>query len=141
MGLFIGASILTILELFDYIYEVTFSFSLVFYSDRKQPHFSIMLSVSLIIVISWKIRIKQLCVLQITVEEAGTPQMSTFSLTSLCLKSTASLTFVVCICVLSQVIKYKLCRCSEKKHKHSNNNDQGAVLSLDDVKCHVSNFH
>lgn len=74
MGLFIGASILTILELFDYIYEVTFSFSLVFYSDRKQPHFSIMLSVSLIIVISWKIRIKQLCVLQITVEEAGTPQ-------------------------------------------------------------------
>ncbi|CDQ66900.1 unnamed protein product [Oncorhynchus mykiss] len=59
MGLFIGASLLTILELFDYIYEV---------------------------------------------------------------------------------IKYKLCRCSEKKHKHSNN-DQGAVLSLDDVKCHVSNFH
>ncbi|XP_055788311.1 acid-sensing ion channel 1-like isoform X2 [Salvelinus fontinalis] len=55
MGLFIGASILTILELFDYVYEV---------------------------------------------------------------------------------IKYKLCRCSEKKHKHSNNNDQGAVLSLDDVKCH-----
>ncbi|KAF3697116.1 Acid-sensing ion channel 1B [Channa argus] len=32
------------------------------------------------------------------------------------------------------VIKYKLCRCSEKKHKH--NNDQGTVLSLDDVKCH-----
>nr|XP_029519890.1 acid-sensing ion channel 1-like isoform X1 [Oncorhynchus nerka]XP_046192582.1 acid-sensing ion channel 1-like isoform X2 [Oncorhynchus gorbuscha] len=54
MGLFIGASLLTILELFDYIYEV---------------------------------------------------------------------------------IKYKLCRSSEKKHKHSNN-DQGAVLSLDDVKCH-----
>lgn len=43
-----------------------------------------------------------------------------------------------------QVIKYKLCRCSDKKHKHhnnNNNNDQGTVLSLDDVKCHVSNFH
>ncbi|KAJ8016288.1 hypothetical protein DPEC_G00005640 [Dallia pectoralis] len=40
-----------------------------------------------------------------------------------------------------EVIKYKLCRCSDKKHKHSNNTDQGAVLSLDDVKCHVSNFH
>ncbi|XP_061909923.1 acid-sensing ion channel 1-like isoform X3 [Entelurus aequoreus] len=41
---------------------------------------------------------------------------------------------------LYEVIKYKLCRCSDKKHKH-NNNDQGTVLSLDDVKCHVSNFH
>lgn len=40
-----------------------------------------------------------------------------------------------------QVMKYKLCRCSDKKHKHNNNNDQGTVLSLDDVKCHVSNFH
>uniref|UniRef100_H2RWH8 Acid-sensing (proton-gated) ion channel 1a n=1 Tax=Takifugu rubripes TaxID=31033 RepID=H2RWH8_TAKRU len=59
MGLFIGASILTILELFDYLYEV---------------------------------------------------------------------------------IKHKLCRCSSRKHQHGNNN-QGTVLSLDDVKCHVSNFH
>uniref|UniRef100_A0AAQ4S7V3 Acid-sensing ion channel 1 n=1 Tax=Gasterosteus aculeatus aculeatus TaxID=481459 RepID=A0AAQ4S7V3_GASAC len=45
---------------------------------------------------------------------------------------------------LYEVIKYKLCRCSDKKHKHknnNNNNDQGTVLSLDDVKCHVSNFH
>ncbi|KAK3512269.1 hypothetical protein QTP70_002266 [Hemibagrus guttatus] len=58
MGLFIGASILTILELFDYIYEV---------------------------------------------------------------------------------IKYKLCRCRKKSHKRSNNNDRGAVLSLDNVQCHVSN--
>jgi len=41
-----------------------------------------------------------------------------------------------------QVIKYKLCRCSDKKHKHNNNNnDQGTVLSVDDVKCHVGNFH
>lgn len=40
----------------------------------------------------------------------------------------------------SQVIKHKLCRCSGRKHQH-NNNDQGTVLSLDDVKCHVSNFH
>ncbi|KAK1898155.1 Acid-sensing ion channel 1B [Dissostichus eleginoides] len=43
---------------------------------------------------------------------------------------------------LYEVIKYKLCRCSDKKHKHNNNNNgQGTVLSLDDVKCHVSNFH
>ncbi len=50
-----------------------------------------------------------------------------------------------CVDLLSflstQVIKYKLCRCSDKKHKHNSNNDQGTVLSLDDVKCHVSNFH
>ncbi|XP_035500125.1 acid-sensing ion channel 1-like isoform X2 [Scophthalmus maximus] len=39
-----------------------------------------------------------------------------------------------------EVIKYKLCRCSDKK-RHNNNGDQGTVLSLDDVKCHVSNFH
>lgn len=37
-----------------------------------------------------------------------------------------------------QVIKYKLCRCVKKKHKGHNNNDRGAVLSLDDVKRHVS---
>lgn len=37
-----------------------------------------------------------------------------------------------------QVIKYKLCRCSNKKHKRSNSNDRGAVLSLEDVKRHVS---
>eukprot|EP00064_Thunnus_orientalis_P018158 superscaffoldBa00004090_g18250 len=37
-----------------------------------------------------------------------------------------------------QVIKYKLCRCVKKKHKGRNNNDRGAVLSLDDVKRHVS---
>ncbi|XP_032430021.1 acid-sensing ion channel 1A-like isoform X2 [Xiphophorus hellerii] len=41
---------------------------------------------------------------------------------------------------LYEVIKYKLCGCSDKKHKHSST-DQGTVLSLDDVKCHVSNFH
>ncbi|KAJ3586060.1 hypothetical protein NHX12_012461 [Muraenolepis orangiensis] len=64
MGLFIGASILTILELFDYIYEV---------------------------------------------------------------------------------LKSKLCRCSDKKDKHhsnnNNNHNHGAVLSMDDGKCHVANFH
>ncbi|KAG7221608.1 hypothetical protein INR49_017139 [Caranx melampygus] len=38
---------------------------------------------------------------------------------------------------LYEVIKYKLCRCSDKKHKHNNNSDQGTVLSLDDVKCHM----
>ncbi|XP_071380707.1 acid-sensing ion channel 1B [Centroberyx affinis] len=38
---------------------------------------------------------------------------------------------------LYEVIKFKLCRCSKKKHKRSNNNDQGAVLSLDDVKRHA----
>lgn len=37
-----------------------------------------------------------------------------------------------------QVIKYKMCRCVKKKHKSRNNNDRGAVLSLDDVKRHVS---
>lgn len=37
-----------------------------------------------------------------------------------------------------QVIKYKMCRCMKKKHKGRNNNDRGAVLSLDDVKRHVS---
>lgn len=37
-----------------------------------------------------------------------------------------------------QVLKYKLCRCVKKKHKGRNNNDRGAVLSLDDVKRHVS---
>lgn len=42
-------------------------------------------------------------------------------------------------CFLSaQVIKFKLCRCMKKKHKGHNNNDRGAVLSLDDVKRHVS---
>uniref|UniRef100_A0A3P9A6U2 Acid-sensing ion channel 1 n=1 Tax=Esox lucius TaxID=8010 RepID=A0A3P9A6U2_ESOLU len=39
---------------------------------------------------------------------------------------------------LYEVLKYKLCRCSKKKHKRSNNNDRGAVLSLDDVKRHAS---
>ncbi|XP_029906960.1 acid-sensing ion channel 1B isoform X1 [Myripristis murdjan] len=38
---------------------------------------------------------------------------------------------------LYEVIKYKLCRCMKKKHKRSNNNDRGAVLSLDDVKRHA----
>uniref|UniRef100_A0A8K9Y4K6 Acid-sensing (proton-gated) ion channel 1b n=1 Tax=Oncorhynchus mykiss TaxID=8022 RepID=A0A8K9Y4K6_ONCMY len=44
---------------------------------------------------------------------------------------------------LYEVIKYKLCRCSSKKHKHSNNNNRGAVLSLDDVKRHApcENLH
>ncbi|XP_061582779.1 acid-sensing ion channel 1B isoform X1 [Cololabis saira] len=38
---------------------------------------------------------------------------------------------------LYEVIKYKLCRCMKKKHKSRNNNDRGAVLSLDDVKHHA----
>ncbi|KAM7006001.1 acid-sensing ion channel 1B isoform 1-T1 [Tautogolabrus adspersus] len=38
---------------------------------------------------------------------------------------------------LYEVIKYKLCRCVKKKHKGRNNNDRGAVLSLDDVKHHA----
>ncbi|KAF4097405.1 hypothetical protein G5714_021413 [Onychostoma macrolepis] len=38
---------------------------------------------------------------------------------------------------LYEVIKYKLCRCAKKKHQRSNNNDRGAVLSLDDVKRHA----
>ncbi|GAA6067892.1 acid-sensing ion channel 1A, partial [Tachysurus ichikawai] len=59
MGLFIGASILTILELFDYLYEVA---------------------------------------------------------------------------------KYKLCRCSDKKHENSSG-DHDKVMGLNDVKCHVSQFH
>ncbi|XP_031672441.1 acid-sensing ion channel 1 isoform X1 [Oncorhynchus kisutch] len=44
---------------------------------------------------------------------------------------------------LYEVIKYKLCRCSNKKHKHNNNNNRGAVLSLDDVKRHApcENLH
>ncbi|MEQ2302315.1 Acid-sensing ion channel 1B [Ameca splendens] len=41
---------------------------------------------------------------------------------------------------LYEVIKYKLSRCSDKKHKH-HSTDQATVLSLDDVNCHVSNFH
>ncbi|XP_030639370.1 acid-sensing ion channel 1A [Chanos chanos] len=41
---------------------------------------------------------------------------------------------------LYEVMKYRLCHCSEKK-QHNNNNDVGNVLSLDDVKCHVSKFH
>ncbi|CAL1606525.1 unnamed protein product [Knipowitschia caucasica] len=42
---------------------------------------------------------------------------------------------------LYEVLKYKLCPCSDKKHKHGSSGDQGTVLSLDDVKCHVTNFH
>uniref|UniRef100_A0AAQ5ZE16 Acid-sensing ion channel 1 n=1 Tax=Amphiprion ocellaris TaxID=80972 RepID=A0AAQ5ZE16_AMPOC len=38
---------------------------------------------------------------------------------------------------LYEVIKYKMCRCMKKKHKGRNNNDRGAVLSLDDVKRHA----
>ncbi|XP_075881155.1 acid-sensing ion channel 1B isoform X3 [Nelusetta ayraudi] len=38
---------------------------------------------------------------------------------------------------LYEVIKFKLCRCMKKKHKGHNNNDRGAVLSLDDVKRHA----
>ncbi|XP_059925525.1 acid-sensing ion channel 1B isoform X1 [Gadus macrocephalus] len=38
---------------------------------------------------------------------------------------------------LYEVIKYKLCHCSKKKHKRSSNSDRGAVLSLDDVKHHA----
>lgn len=42
------------------------------------------------------------------------------------------------VLVYFQVIKYKVCRCMKKKHKGRKNNDRGAVLSLDDVKHHVS---
>ncbi|XP_056121209.1 acid-sensing ion channel 1A [Rhinichthys klamathensis goyatoka] len=42
---------------------------------------------------------------------------------------------------LYEVMKYRLCRCSDKKHHNNNNTDHGTVLSLDDVKCHVSKFH
>lgn len=46
------------------------------------------------------------------------------------------------VCFLfSQVIKFKLCRCAKKKHQRRDNNERGAVLSLDDVKRHVSNYH
>uniref|UniRef100_A0A671S3N6 Acid-sensing ion channel 1 n=1 Tax=Sinocyclocheilus anshuiensis TaxID=1608454 RepID=A0A671S3N6_9TELE len=38
---------------------------------------------------------------------------------------------------LYEVIKFKLCRCSKKKHQRSSNNERGAVLSLDDVKHHA----
>ncbi|XP_059425076.1 acid-sensing ion channel 1-like isoform X5 [Carassius carassius] len=38
---------------------------------------------------------------------------------------------------LYEVIKYKLCHCAKKKHQRSNNNERGAVLSLDDVKRHA----
>uniref|UniRef100_A0A8C7YFV4 Acid-sensing ion channel 1 n=1 Tax=Oryzias sinensis TaxID=183150 RepID=A0A8C7YFV4_9TELE len=38
---------------------------------------------------------------------------------------------------LYEILKYKLCRCMKKKHKSRNNNDRGAVLSLDDVKRHA----
>lgn len=38
---------------------------------------------------------------------------------------------------LYEVIKFRLCRCVKKKHKGRNNNDRGAVLSLDDVKRHA----
>lgn len=37
---------------------------------------------------------------------------------------------------LYEVIKYKLCRCRKQNQKRSNNNDRGAVLSLDNVQCH-----
>ncbi|KAK2898226.1 hypothetical protein Q8A67_009644 [Cirrhinus molitorella] len=42
---------------------------------------------------------------------------------------------------LYEVMKYRLCRCSDKKHHNNNNTDHGTVLGLDDVKCHVSKFH
>uniref|UniRef100_A0A3P8X5K5 Acid sensing ion channel subunit 1 n=1 Tax=Cynoglossus semilaevis TaxID=244447 RepID=A0A3P8X5K5_CYNSE len=48
------------------------------------------------------------------------------------------LTLLELVDYLYEVIKFKLCRCSAKKHSAA---DQGTVLSLDDVKCHVSNFH
>ncbi|XP_026104711.1 acid-sensing ion channel 1B isoform X3 [Carassius auratus] len=41
---------------------------------------------------------------------------------------------------LYEVIKFKLCRCAKKKHQRSSNGDRGAVLSLDDVKRHVSSL-
>lgn len=37
---------------------------------------------------------------------------------------------------LYEVIKFKLCRCKNKKQR-ANNNERGAVLSLDDVKHHA----
>ncbi|XP_057181173.1 acid-sensing ion channel 1B isoform X1 [Triplophysa rosa] len=37
---------------------------------------------------------------------------------------------------LYEVIKFKLCRCTNKKQR-ANNNERGAVLSLDDVKHHA----
>ncbi|XP_035238689.1 acid-sensing ion channel 1-like isoform X3 [Anguilla anguilla] len=39
---------------------------------------------------------------------------------------------------LYEVIKFQLCRCSQKKHKNTNNNEQGAVLNLEPVQRHVS---
>ncbi|XP_065099391.1 acid-sensing ion channel 1B isoform X3 [Paramisgurnus dabryanus] len=41
---------------------------------------------------------------------------------------------------LYEVIKYKVCRCAKKKKQRSNNNERGAVLSLDDVKRHVNSM-
>ncbi|XP_056090930.1 acid-sensing ion channel 1B isoform X1 [Rhinichthys klamathensis goyatoka] len=38
---------------------------------------------------------------------------------------------------LYEVIKFKLCRCAKKKHQRRDNNERGAVLSLDDVKRHA----
>uniref|UniRef100_A0AAY4BJ39 Acid-sensing ion channel 1 n=1 Tax=Denticeps clupeoides TaxID=299321 RepID=A0AAY4BJ39_9TELE len=37
---------------------------------------------------------------------------------------------------LYEVIKYKLCRCSERSHEGGKSNSPGAMLTLDDVKCH-----
>ncbi|KAJ8336400.1 hypothetical protein SKAU_G00376200 [Synaphobranchus kaupii] len=44
---------------------------------------------------------------------------------------------------LYEVIKYQLCRCSQKKHKNTNNNEQGAVLNLEPVQRHTpcENLH
>ncbi|KAG5838995.1 hypothetical protein ANANG_G00229660 [Anguilla anguilla] len=44
---------------------------------------------------------------------------------------------------LYEVIKFQLCRCSQKKHKNTNNNEQGAVLNLEPVQRHTpcENLH
>ncbi|KAG5279492.1 hypothetical protein AALO_G00078360 [Alosa alosa] len=41
---------------------------------------------------------------------------------------------------LYEVIKYKLCRCSDRKDSHGAGGSQGAVLRLDDVKCHMTHY-
>ncbi|XP_072569123.1 acid-sensing ion channel 1-like isoform X2 [Paramormyrops kingsleyae] len=42
---------------------------------------------------------------------------------------------------LYEVVKHKLCFHSQKKQEQSSDSERGAVLSLDDVKRHVSNYH
>ncbi|KAL2091013.1 hypothetical protein ACEWY4_013276 [Coilia grayii] len=137
MGLFIGASILTILELFDYLYEFfeTCPACLMLCRSVTEPDCYLHLNYQAAPAWPWCAVVPEThfqmtdgLSFSVTLSPAAAPVHRTVRL--------EPAPAVSCLTRVS-VIKFKVCRCAKGKHKRSNNNDRGAVLSLDDVKRHA----